>query len=153
MNAQLAPAEELRPIPGYEGIYSVTKDGRIWRHARAWQTGGRRNIERQHPASWSSLNIDRRYITFSACKDGKKVSVLVHRAVALAWIPNASNAAQVNHKNGDRHDNRVENLEWVTASENTRHFHKSGRWRPTNKFMTAVRINAAKARAAKAAKR
>lgn len=149
MSAQLP---EMRPVKGFEGIYSVTRDGRIFRHARAWVTGRKGCIRREVKSGWAALNVARRYITLTASKDGRKSCVLVHRAVAEAWIPNPGGLPQVNHKNGDRHDNRAQNLEWVTAAGNTRHFHQSGRWSPTPAFVASVRRNAATARAAKARK-
>lgn len=51
---------------------------------------------------------------------------LVHRLVAETWIPNPNNYRDVNHINGNKDDNRVENLEWVTHSENLRHAYRTG---------------------------
>lgn len=53
-------------------------------------------------------------------------TVRVHRIVAKAFIPNPLNLPEVNHINGIRHDNRVENLEWVTKSENQLHARRTG---------------------------
>lgn len=70
-----------------------------------------------------------KYLTLNKCgylqvhlhKDGFTSFPLVHRLVAQAFIPNPNGFPQVNHINGIKTDNRVENLEWVTASTNQRH--------------------------------
>lgn len=73
------------------------------------------------------------YVYVDLWKNGKGYSKTVHRLVAETFIPNPDNKSEVNHKNGIKTDNNVENLEWVTRTENQRHSWKVlgrvGTWR------------------------
>lgn len=74
-----------------------------------------------------SLNQNsRNYHYLSLFTDGKRISAPVHRLVATAFIPNPLNHPVVNHKNGIMKDNRVENLEWCSYSDNLRHAYAMG---------------------------
>lgn len=95
----------MKDIPGYEGLYSVTEDGRVWSHVgrgRYLKPGGDGNG----------------YLFVSLYKDNKYKNYKVHRLVAQAYLPNPDNLEQVHHKNGIRTDNSVANLQWVSSNKN-----------------------------------
>ena len=66
------------------------------------------------------------YFAVNLCKNGKMKTLQVHRLVAQAFIPNPNNLPQVNHKDGNKKNNKVENLEWCSAKYNVRHAIKTG---------------------------
>ena len=66
------------------------------------------------------------YALFRFTKNNKRKNILGHRLVALAFLPNPENKPQVNHIDGNKANNRLENLEWCTDSENKIHAYKNG---------------------------
>ena len=71
------------------------------------------------------FNIRNGYVLVNLYKDKKMKNKLVHRIVAEAFIPNLKNKPEVNHINGVKSDNRVENLEWCTSKDNIKHSYKA----------------------------
>ena len=66
------------------------------------------------------------YLRIGLTKDNKKTNFLVHRLVAISYLENIDNKIQVNHINGIKTDNRLDNLEWATREENMQHAYKNG---------------------------
>lgn len=109
--------EEWRPIQGYEGFYEVSNMGRvksIRRTVRANTCGTREVPERILSTPISSCG----YALAVLCKNGIKKNALVHRLVASAFSPNPLNLPEVNHKDEDRTNNVVDNLEWCDQKYN-----------------------------------
>ncbi len=111
----------MKAIQGYEGSYAVTVDGSV--HSLPRRVLGRDGVS--YPVSGRVLkpapNKDVGYLEVSLWKNGEGTSFYVHRLVAQAFIPNPLGLPEVNHKDGNRHNNAVSNLEWVTSSENSHH--------------------------------
>lgn len=112
--------EWWKQVPGYEGLYMVSDRGRVKsldRYVKHWRGG-----LSLKPGRILKPGKDRcGYLHVILCNDGKNTKHLVHRLVAMAFIPNPKNLPEVNHKNEDKTDNRVENLEWVSHKYNSNH--------------------------------
>lgn len=99
-------------VAGYEGIYEISTKGRI----RSWAYGTPRILKHgQHRNGYHFLKL---------YKNGFSTYYSVHRLVAKTFIPNPENKPQVNHKDGDVHNNTIENLEWCTSQENHIHAYR-----------------------------
>lgn len=119
------PSIIRKDIPGYEGLYYATSDGKIFSYAKEWVTG-EYHIKFKRPESELKQSINRGYYRLGLTKDGRQKYFKVHRLIALAFIPNEENKPFINHKNGIKTDNRAENLEWCTAKENVQHAFNAG---------------------------
>jgi hypothetical protein len=87
--------------------HSITKSGKVYSHYYK-----------------KYMYLEKRpsgYITVQISKNGKRKNFFVHRLVAKAYIPNPDNLPHINHKNGNKSDNRVTNLEWCNSQQNMDH--------------------------------
>jgi len=113
--------EEWRDIPGYEGLYKISSIGRLKSVDRVSSIG------KQVKGIIRKLAYNKKgYLMTSLCKNGVSTTKTIHRMVAKAFIPNPNNLPQINHKNGIKTDNGVDNLEWCTNLENMQHAFSTG---------------------------
>lgn len=125
--------EEWRNVPGYEELYKISSHGRIKSKRKVVY----RNIDGEIQPSYvaaektlSPFDNGNGYLSISLFKDGKRTNFYIHRLVAEIFIDNPCNKEQVNHRDYDRKNNKVENLEWVSALENISYSKKN---RPARK--------------------
>ena len=105
--------ERWLPVVGFEGIYDVSDFGRVRSIMKRKNTLVGRILK-------PSLNASG-YRHVGLHKDGKHNTLRVHRLAMMAFIGPCPNGEQINHIDGNKINNRLDNLEYVTASENTRH--------------------------------
>ena len=105
--------ETWKELQGYEDRYRISDHGRIWSKQKFKCMG-----ERISKTGYVNMSLRQ--------KNSPAKQHTLHRLVAIAFIPNPENKPQVNHIDGDKQNNCVENLEWATCSENIKHAFKLG---------------------------
>lgn len=101
--------EEWRDIKGYEGLYQVSNLGRV-KSLNYLNTGREQFL--------IAANDTAGYKIVSLCKNSKRKTCTIHKLVATAFIPNPNKLPMINHKDENKANNEIDNLEWCTASYN-----------------------------------
>ena len=114
--------EIWKDIKDYEEMYQISDLGRVKSLARIIKHQNRHY--RKDKILKTSID-NHGYLQVTLCKNGKVKRFHVHRLVAQAFIPNPENKPQVNHIDGNKLNNNINNLEWNTAGENTYHAYKN----------------------------
>lgn len=115
--------EIWKDVPNYEGLYQISNLGRTKSCAHKVKCCGGFRIQ---PEKILTNCFDGNYYHVTLFKNNKRHILLVHRLVAMAFIPNNENKRTVNHIDGNKLNNNVNNLEWATHSENNKHAFKIG---------------------------
>ena len=116
-------SEIWKDIIGFEGLYQVSQFGNV------------RSLNYNHTSNTKNLSIKHHHTGYkfvTLCGDNIHKNMFIHRLVACAFIPNPNNVPCVNHIDGDKSNNTVSNLEWMTYKENTRHAIETGLRKDTN---------------------
>lgn len=122
----LVDGVEVRDIAGFEGLYGIAADGRIWSYRkRCWRRPSTNNCG---------------YAIVGLKLKGVERGLLVHRLVALAWVTNdePESKREVNHLDGVKLHNSAENLEWSTRRQNLIHAVRTGLRRKSAGEMASV---------------
>ena len=120
--------EKWRDVPGYDGFYMVSSIGRVKRIAGAIWEDRKYKRDRILKYAWKTCRYPN--VSLYDC-DGKKKTFSVHQLVAAAFLglncccPTCGNNLEINHKDGNRMNNQVENLEYVTRKQNMAHYLQS----------------------------
>lgn len=116
----LGVCETIKDIDGFNGLYAITSRGRVWGYPNDTRSKGH----------WLKPRIDNQgYAKVGLYLGNKKYKwIFIHRLVAIAYIPNPQNKPFINHKDFNRVNNNIENLEWCTHWENMNYSYERGRF-------------------------
>lgn len=128
----IAIRPQWKDIIGYENEYQINQFGEI-RTLKDSPKLKKYNVLKPQ------INKRNGYVYQMLYKNGKEKLLRIHRLVAMAFLPNPNNLPQVNHKDGNKQNNSVDNLEWCEQSYNMKHAFKTGLEKPSEKQKAAVR--------------
>lgn len=134
--------EGFKEIPGYAGKYFINEQGQVWSTAKRALMS--QQWDEKHPYPW----------LFLLCEDGKRRTICVHRLMGRTWLPSppgeiGSKRGEycINHKDGNKQNNHLDNLEWVTAEENIKHAWRTGLNNSIGEKSPCAKVNASQVRA------
>lgn len=135
--------EIWKDIEGYEGLYQISNLGRVYSFDRVIPSKAGSTMVRK--AKYLVLCNRRGYVAVTLINlNSKKKQITVHRLVAQHFIDNPENKRCVNHIDGNKRNNRVDNLEWATDSENAQHAFKTGLKKPTKPWLGKLNSHSCK---------
>lgn len=124
--------KEWKEIKGYEGKYIISNYGEVISLPRYKKN--KNKIQYVEPKELSKyVSLTNGYVYVYLCNNGKNRNARLHRLVAETFIPNTNNLPQVNHIDGNKINNRIDNLEWCNQSENEKHAYRIGLAKPRGK--------------------
>ena len=124
--------EIWKDIQNYDGLYQVSNLGNVKSLERYFPSKNPKTPIAHVNEKILKLSANKKgYLSANLYKNGKMKNIQVHRLVAQAFLPNPSNKLYVNHIDGNKCNNRVDNLEWVTPSENLHHAYSTKLRTPT----------------------
>lgn len=124
-----------KDVDGYKGLYQVSTTGLV-----KSLSSNKKNQYSDKEFLKSQFVNRYGYLMVTFRKNGVRKNLTVHKLVAEAFIPNPERKTQINHLNGDKLCNRVENLQWCTASENQKHRFQSLDHVTYNKLLTKSEV-------------
>ena len=108
--------EQWKDVSGFEGLYQVSNTGKI---KRLFKNGKERLLIGKKDRDG--------YVTVILSRNQNKKHCMLHRLIAEAFVPNTESKPQINHKDRNKQNNNVDNLEWVTVAENIKHCFLTGK--------------------------
>lgn len=133
--------EIWKDIYGYERLYQISNYGRVKSLPRITNRKSGRILSVRERVMANIISADG-YLRIKLCKNNIQKIMSIHRLVAIAFIANPKNKPQVNHIDGNKLNNKLENLEWVTAKENSQHAILNGLSTPrTNEKIPCIQVS------------